>query len=68
MPALAAAQNAVNNLKPGDIVELKSNRNPAIIIKYILDTVTVFFNGKLVPITIIQAEVNKKEGRIIPYL
>lgn len=68
LPALEAAQNAVNNLKPQDIVELKSNRNPAIIIKYIMDTVTVFFNGKLLPITIIQAEVNKKEGRVIPYL
>lgn len=55
-------------MKPQDIVELKSNRNPAIIIKYIMDTVTVFFQGKLIPIVIIQAEVNKKEGRVIPYL
>jgi dynein heavy chain len=68
MPALQRAQVAVTSLNSKDIVELKSNRNPAVIIKYILDTVVVFFGQKLLPIIIVQVEVNKKEGRVIPYL
>jgi len=43
MPALLAAEKAVANLKPSDIVELKTNRNPGDIIKYIMDSVTIFF-------------------------
>lgn len=53
MPALQRAQVAVTSLNSKDIVELKSNRNPAVIIKYILDTVVVFFGQKLLPIIIV---------------
>jgi hypothetical protein len=59
---------AVTSLNSKDIVELKANRNPAVIIKFILDTVCVFFQGKLLPIIVVQVEVNKKEGRVIPFL
>lgn len=50
MPALERAQRAVSELKPSDIVEMKSNRNPLDLIKYIMDSVVVFFQGKLIPI------------------
>jgi dynein heavy chain len=43
MPALIAAEKAVAGLKPSDIVEMKSNRNPGDIIKYIMDAVVIFF-------------------------
>ena len=43
MPALTRAKVMVANLSAKDIVELKANRNPAIIIKLIMDTVAVFF-------------------------
>lgn len=68
MPALQRAKVAVASLNSKDIVELKANRNPAVIIKFILDTVCIFFQGKLLPIIVVQVEVNKKEGRVIPFL
>lgn len=43
LPALDRAYRAVNELKPSDIVELKTNKKPGAIIKYILDSVCVFF-------------------------
>jgi hypothetical protein len=43
MPALQRAQVMVSTLNSKDIVELKANKNPANIIKFILDTVTIFF-------------------------
>jgi len=43
MPALMAAEKAVASLKASDIVEMKTNKNPGDIIKYILDSVTIFF-------------------------
>jgi hypothetical protein len=53
MPALNKAKVAVSSLQSKDIVELKANRNPAVIIKFILDTVVVFFQAKLLPIIIV---------------
>jgi len=61
MPALLAAEKAVASLKAADIVELKTNRNPGDIIKYILDSVVIFFQGKLSPITIEEKVFNKKK-------
>jgi len=68
MPALLAAEKAVASLKAADIVELKTNRNPGDIIKYILDSVVIFFQGKLSPITIEEKVFNKKEGKIVPFM
>lgn len=50
MPALKAAERAVDSLKPADIVEMKTNRNPHDLIKYIMDVIVIFFQGKLGPI------------------
>jgi hypothetical protein len=50
MPALIRAKEAVENLKASDIVEMKANKNPLDIIKYIMDSVVVFCGGKLNPI------------------
>ena len=43
MPALRRAQKAVDSLDPKDIVEMKANRNPLDIIRYILDAVAIYF-------------------------
>jgi len=50
MPALQRAVQCVQELDPKDIAEMKVNRNPAEIIRYIIDCVLVFFGNKLVPI------------------
>ena len=42
MPALLAADSAVASLSPKDIVDLKANKNPMPLIKYIMDTVAIF--------------------------
>jgi len=68
MPALQRAKVMVATLNSKDIVELKANKNPANIIRFILDTVCIFFQAKILPIIIVQVEVNKKEGRVIPFL
>jgi dynein heavy chain len=57
---LDRAQRAVSELKPSDIVEMKTNKNPGPIIKYIMDSVCVFFQAKLVPIQVEEKEINKK--------
>jgi len=62
LPALKRAQEAVDSIDPKDIVELKANRAPLDIIKFIFDSVLVFFQAKLVPITIQQYVFNRKEG------
>ena len=43
MPALKRAQAAVDSLDNKDIVEMKTNRNPLDIIKYILDACAIYF-------------------------
>lgn len=43
MPALIRAQKAVDDLTQADVVELKSNKAPADVIKYIIDSVVIFF-------------------------
>lgn len=53
MPALTRAKHAVNSLNAKDIVELKANRQPAVIIKFILDTVCIFFQAKLMPVVVV---------------
>lgn len=65
MPALERAQRAVSELKPSDIVEMKTNRNPLDIIKYIMDSVVVFFQGKLIPIQVEEKIFNKKENKVV---
>ena len=51
----------MDSLNPADIVEMKTNRNPLDIIKFIMDAVVIFFNGKLVPISIEEKTFNKKQ-------
>lgn len=68
MPALIRAQQAVDDLKAADIVEMKTNKNPGDVIKYIMDSVVIFCGGKLNPIIIEQKIFNKKEGKEVPYL
>jgi dynein heavy chain, axonemal len=60
LPALKRAQDAVDNLKQSDIVEMKSNRSPLDIIKYIMDVVLVFFQVKLNPITVEEKAFDRK--------
>jgi dynein heavy chain len=43
MPALVRAQEAVEGIEAKDIVEMKANKAPLDIIKYIMDSVCVFF-------------------------
>jgi len=43
LPALKRAQDAVDSIDQRDIVEMKANKNPLDIIKYIMDSVLVFF-------------------------
>lgn len=44
---------------------MKANRNPLDIIRYIMDSVVVFFGGRLAPITIEDRVFNKKEGKVV---
>ena len=46
---------------------MKTNRNPLDIIRYILDSVTLFFGGKMLPITIEDKVFDKKKGTIVPF-
>lgn len=43
LPALKRAEEAVASIEQKDIVEMKANRAPLDIIKYIMDSVLVFF-------------------------
>lgn len=56
------AQDAVDSLTSADIVEMKTNKTPLDIIKYILDSVCVLFGAKLLPVTIEDKVFNRKEG------
>lgn len=47
---------------------MKANRNPLDIIKYIMDSVVVFFGAKLAPISIEDKIFNKKEGKVVPFM
>ena len=44
---------------------MKANKSPLDIIKYIMDSVLVFFMGKLVPISIEDRVFNRKEGKVV---
>lgn len=63
LPALARAQKAVDSLDNKDIVEMKANRNPLDIIRYILDAVAIYFQVKVDPIKMVEKQFNKKEER-----
>jgi len=47
---------------------MKTNRNPLDIIKYIMDSVVIFFNGKLAPVTVEDKIFNKKEGKVVQFM
>ena len=47
---------------------MKANKSPLDIIKYIMDSVLVFFMGKLVPISIEDRVFNRKEGKVVQFL
>lgn len=68
MPALKRAQEAVDSLTAADIVEMKSNKNPLDILKYIMDAVLVFFGAKMYPIIIVDRIFKKKEGTVVQFL
>lgn len=44
---------------------MKTNRNPLDIIKYIFDSIVIFFGAKCVPISIEDKIFNKKEGKVV---
>lgn len=43
MPALNRAQKAVDSLNKNDVNEMKANKKPIDIIKYIMDVICIFF-------------------------
>ena len=47
---------------------MKANRNPLDVIRYIMDSVVVFFGARLVPISIAEKIFNKKEGKSVQFL
>jgi hypothetical protein len=47
---------------------MKANKKPLEIIKYIMDSVLVFFKAKLIPIQIEERVFNRKEGKAVPFL
>ena len=47
---------------------MKANRSPLDIIKYIMDSVVVFFSAKLAPISVEDKIFHKKEGKVTPFL
>jgi len=53
----------VDSLESKDIVEMKANRNPLDIIRYILDAVAIYFQQKIDPIKMVEKQFNKKEER-----
>lgn len=50
MPALIRAQEAVDSLDKKDIDEMKAMKNLMDIMKAIIDTIVIYFMGKLLPI------------------
>lgn len=68
LPALKRAQEAVDGIQAADVNEVKSNRNPNELIKYIFDAIVIFFQSKLLPITIVDYNYNKKENKSMPFL
>jgi len=47
---------------------MKANRSPLDVIRYIMDSVVVFFGAKLVPITIEEKIFNRKENKTVQFL
>lgn len=70
MPALIRAQKAVDSLNKNDVNEMKANKKPLDIIKYIMDVICIFFQTKIGPITIEEKTVKfeKKEEKKIFFL
>jgi len=63
MPALNRAKVAVESLEAKDINEMKANRNPMDIIRYIFDAIAILFQNKIDPIKMVEKQFNKKEER-----
>ncbi len=68
MPALQRAQAAVASIQAKDITEMKTNRNPAEVIKYVMDVVMIYFGDKVQPITIVEKTLYKKENIVKLFL
>ena len=45
IPALQSAVNALNTLKPSDITVVKSMKNPAPIVKFVIESGKIFSNS-----------------------
>jgi dynein heavy chain len=61
LPALEAADEAVRQLEKKDIDDLKANRNPMVLIKYIMDCVGIFFKSKLAPVQGVSVMLSQKD-------
>lgn len=61
MPALEAADEAVRQLEKKDIDDLKANRNPMVLIKYIMDTVAIFFKKPLAAVSGVSVMLSQKD-------
>lgn len=57
----------MENLKASDVVEMKTNKKPLFIIKYIIDFVSIFFTAKMSPVQIEVLEL-KKENRTVNFI
>lgn len=69
MPALRAADQAVKDLNQADINDLKANKNPMFIIRYVLDTVCIFFKEPLeIPIKVEDRQMSKKDTFSVTFL
>lgn len=68
MPALRRAEEAVSSLQGKDIVEMKTNKNPTDILKYIFDLVCVYFQSKLVPVSIEEKQFDRKSDKKTPFI
>lgn len=65
LPALQAAQLAVSSIKPSHIVELKSNKKPLDIMKYVSDCVNIILRENLIPINLQTLSFYLKDGKDI---
>lgn len=61
LPALEAADEAVRQLEKKDIDDLKANRNPMVLIKYIMDCVAIFFKRPLAQVTGVSVMLSQKD-------
>ncbi len=50
IPYLKKAEAAIESIKPADITEMKQNKNPVDIVKMVIDTVNIVFQGPIFPV------------------